>query len=48
MRISLIVTTYERPHALAAVLATVATQQRAPDEVLVADDGSGAATRAVV
>ncbi|HQW08438.1 MAG TPA: glycosyltransferase [Steroidobacteraceae bacterium] len=48
MRISLVVTTYERPDALAAVLATVAAQQRAPDEVLVADDGSGAATRAVV
>lgn len=48
MRISLIVTTYERPDALAAVLATVGTQERAPDEILVADDGSGAATRAVV
>ncbi|MGE0581966.1 MAG: glycosyltransferase [Steroidobacteraceae bacterium] len=48
MRISLVVTTYERADALAAVLATVAAQRRLPDEVLVADDGSGPATRAVL
>lgn len=48
MRITLVVTTYERPDALAAVLATVATQRRVPDEIVIADDGSGAATRAVV
>ena len=48
MRIALVVTTYERPDALAAVLATVAAQRRAPDEVLVADDGSGPATREAV
>ncbi len=44
MRVSLVVTTYERPEALAAVLATVAAQGRMPEEVLVADDGSGPAT----
>ena len=48
MRVSLVVTTYERPDALAAVLATVAAQRRAPDEIVVADDGSGPATRSVV
>jgi glycosyltransferase involved in cell wall biosynthesis len=52
VRLSLIVTTYERPEALQAVLASVAAQTGAagafPDEVIVADDGSGAATRAVI
>ncbi len=58
-RLSLIVTTYERPDALAAVLASVANQNGAhhsgarrahafPDEVVIADDGSGPATRAVI
>jgi glycosyltransferase involved in cell wall biosynthesis len=48
MRCCLVVTTYERPEALARVLATVARQSRPPDEVIVADDGSGPATAAVV
>ncbi|MGD9599571.1 MAG: glycosyltransferase family 2 protein [Steroidobacteraceae bacterium] len=48
MRLSLVVTTYERPDALAAVLATVSAQRRVPDEIIVADDGSGAATRAAI
>jgi glycosyltransferase involved in cell wall biosynthesis len=48
MRLALIVTTYERPDALAAVLASVARQHAAPDELIVADDGSGATTRAVI
>jgi glycosyltransferase involved in cell wall biosynthesis len=48
MRIALIVTTYERPDALAAVLRSIASQRRAPDELIVADDGSGQATRTVV
>jgi glycosyltransferase involved in cell wall biosynthesis len=48
MRIALAITTYERPEALAAVLATVAAQTLIPDEIVVADDGSGAATREVV
>jgi glycosyltransferase involved in cell wall biosynthesis len=47
-RCCLVVTTHERPDALARVLASVATQRRAPDELIVADDGSGAATAAVV
>jgi glycosyltransferase involved in cell wall biosynthesis len=48
MRVTLAVTTYERPDALAAVLATVGAQGSAPDEVVVADDGSGDATRSVI
>lgn len=45
---SLVVATYNWPEALAAILASVAAQSRPPDEVLIADDGSGAPTRAVV
>jgi glycosyltransferase involved in cell wall biosynthesis len=45
---ALAITTYERPDALTAVLASVARQRVAPDEIIVADDGSGPATRTVV
>jgi glycosyltransferase involved in cell wall biosynthesis len=48
MQLALAITTFDRPDALAAVLATVARQRSAPDEVLVADDGSGPSTAAVV
>ena len=48
MRLALVITTYERPDALAAVLASVSRQTLAPTEVLIADDGSGTATREVV
>ena len=48
MRCCLVVTTHERPDALARVLASVATQKRRPDEVVVADDGSGPPTAALV
>jgi glycosyltransferase involved in cell wall biosynthesis len=44
----LVVTTYEWPDALARVLASVGGQSRWPDEVIVADDGSGPATAEVV
>jgi glycosyltransferase involved in cell wall biosynthesis len=47
-RLTLAITTYERPDALAAVLASVARQGVAPGEVIVADDGSGAGTGAVI
>jgi glycosyltransferase involved in cell wall biosynthesis len=46
--VALVITTYERPDALAAVLASVGRQHVAPDEIVVADDGSGPATRALV
>ncbi len=48
MRIALAITTYERPDALAAVLDSVARLSLPPDEVIVADDGSGATTRELV
>jgi glycosyltransferase involved in cell wall biosynthesis len=47
-RLSLIVTTYQRPDALQAVLATALAQSEAPFEILVADDGSTDATAEVV
>jgi glycosyltransferase involved in cell wall biosynthesis len=46
--ISLIISTYDRPGALAKVLAGVAGQVVQPMEVLLADDGSGELTRAIV
>lgn len=48
MKLSLVITTYERPDALGAVLASVAAQSQLPDEVIVADDGSGASTAAMI
>jgi glycosyltransferase involved in cell wall biosynthesis len=44
----LVVTTHERPDALERVLAAVAAQTLAPDELVVADDGSGPVTAEVV
>jgi len=44
----LLVTTYERPDALARVLESVAAQSRLPDELIIADDGSGSATAEVI
>ena len=46
--ISVIVTTYNREDALAAVLRSLASQEDRGFEVLVADDGSGPATAALV
>lgn len=43
---ALVVTTHERPDALARVLASVARQTRPPDEVLVAEDGTDPVTAA--
>lgn len=48
MRIALVVTTFERPDALALVLASALAQSRPPDLLVVADDGSGEATREVI
>ncbi len=47
MRITLLITTYERPDALGAVLRSVCRQTRPADQVIVADDGSGPKTKAV-
>lgn len=46
--IGVIVTTYNRPVALRAVLSSLRDQHHPPAEVVVADDGSGEATNAVV
>lgn len=48
MRISLLMSTYERADALAAVLESVKRQTRPPDEVVVGDDGSGRETADVI
>ena len=48
MKVSLIVLTYNWPEALEKVLLGIAAQTCLPDEVLVADDGSGRETAAVI
>ena len=48
MRLALVITTHERPDALAAVLGSVERQRLVPDEIVIADDGSGVATRDVI
>jgi glycosyltransferase involved in cell wall biosynthesis len=48
LRITLIITTYNWPAALDLTLRSVARQSVLPDEILVADDGSGPQTRQVV
>jgi glycosyltransferase involved in cell wall biosynthesis len=47
-QISLIISTYENPGALDKVLRGVQLQTEMPGEILVADDGSGAATRELI
>ncbi|WP_339733686.1 glycosyltransferase family 2 protein [uncultured Gimesia sp.] len=46
--LAVIITTYNWPAALEAVLAGYLSQQRPPDELIVADDGSTEETRAVI
>lgn len=48
MKVSVVALTYNWPEALHCLLASLAAQTRLPDEVIVADDGSGEATRALV
>lgn len=45
---TLLVSTYNWPEALELVLASVLLQQTLPDEVVIADDGSGPATGAMI
>ncbi|MCB0515347.1 MAG: glycosyltransferase family 2 protein [Chitinophagales bacterium] len=45
---SLIITTYNRPDALHLVLLSVAQQHTLPQEVIIADDGSGEETRTLI
>lgn len=48
LKISVVVTTHERPDFLRKVLAAYLHQTRCPDELIVADDGSGQPTADVV
>lgn len=48
MTVGVIVSTYRWPEALDRCLASLATQSRLPDQVIVADDGSGPDTEAVI
>ena len=48
MRISLIVTTYNRPDALFLVLKSVENQLIKPFEIIVADDGSDNRTKNII
>jgi glycosyltransferase involved in cell wall biosynthesis len=45
MKISMVINTFDQPDYLSRVLAAVARQTSPPEEVLLADDGSGEATR---
>lgn len=48
MKADLIITTYNRPDALACVLNSVKYQTTLPQQVIVADDGSGADTKNLI
>lgn len=48
MKISLVISTFNQPDALAKAWRGLARQTRQPDEVLVSDDGSDEPTRALV
>ena len=48
MKLSLVISTFDQPEALAKAWRGFARQTRWPDEVLIADDGSGEPTRALV
>lgn len=47
-KISLIITTYNREEALELVLLSVLPQTELPHEIIIADDGSGPATRTLI
>lgn len=48
MKVSVVVLTYNWPSALGRLLESLAIQTRLPDEIIVADDGSGAETAALL
>jgi glycosyltransferase involved in cell wall biosynthesis len=48
MQISLIILTFNRPDALGLVLKSLMNQKVIPDEVIIADDGSGPETRELI
>jgi glycosyltransferase involved in cell wall biosynthesis len=48
MKLSLIISTYDQPMSLAKVLRGVDRQKRRPDEIFIADDGSGNETHEII
>ena len=48
VKVSLIISTYQSPDALEKVLQGMAGQTQRPHEILIADDGSGPPTRALL
>lgn len=48
MKVTLLITTYNWPEALSAVLFSVLNQTRLPDEIVIADDGSTQQTAQVI
>lgn len=48
MKCSLIITTYNWPEALSIVLSSLNGQTSIPDEVIIADDGSGDSTKNII
>lgn len=48
MKISLIISTYNRPDALRLCLLSAINQKMLPHEIIIGDDGSGADTRVVI
>ena len=48
LKVSLVITTYNRPDALELILRSVFRQTVLPDEIVIGDDGSGPATREVI
>ena len=48
MKVALLISTYNWPEALNVVLKSVQEQSQHPDEILIADDGSGPETKSVI
>ena len=48
MRVSIIITTYNRPDALLLVLQSIEGQTKLPEEVVIADDGSDTITQDLI
>ena len=48
MRVSVIITTYNRPDALLLVLQSIESQTKLPEEVIIADDGSNDNTEKLI
>ena len=48
MKTALLISTYNWPEALRSVLNSILIQSQLPDEIIIADDGSGAETKAII